>query len=73
MAFDKTKPFGLVRGLPGIKYEQAGTLYNPQGEAVNLEGSPITNPDAKAKTKTKNARPDGVQAGVRPMSEAGDE
>ena len=71
MAFDKTKPFGLVRGLPGIKYEQAGTLYSPQGDAVDLEGGPAKKaaPKAKAKPKAEASKPEGV----RPMSEAEDD
>ena len=67
MAFDSKKPFGYVRGLPGVKYEQDGSLYSPQGDVVDLEGNPLTKaaPKTKAKAKAEAGKPDGV----RPMSE----
>jgi len=71
MAFDDKKPFGYVRGLPGVKYEQDGSLYSPQGDVVDIEGKPLKKaaPKTKVKAKTEISKPDGV----RPMSEAEDE
>jgi len=63
---DTAKPFGRVRGAPGIAYEQDGHLYNAQKEPVDVSGQPIKKPAPKVKEKAKAKE---GPAGVRPMSE----
>lgn len=69
---DLNKPFGRVRGVPGVAYEQGNTLYSAQKEPVDVTGKPLTpstaKPTPKAKAKpTPKAPP--APTGVRPMSE----
>jgi hypothetical protein len=64
---DTAKPFGRVRGAPGIAYEQAGNLYNAQKEPVDASGQPLKK--SAPKKSAPKAKTEDRPAGVRPMSE----
>jgi hypothetical protein len=34
VAIDKSKPYGIVCGMPGVRYWQDGNYYGPQGNLV---------------------------------------
>jgi hypothetical protein len=45
---DRSKPFGKVRGMPGVRYAQGGLLFTAQGKPYKADKTEASDVDAPA-------------------------
>ena len=59
---DRTKPYGLIYGQPGLAYEQDGIHYDPEGKVVEKWSSPERIAQERVQAQKRKAREEALAA-----------